>query len=77
MTQAQTIREAIPELTDQVLKELEEIMRHVIFHSTLDWQSKEELQCGAREAFAVYLIGINNDVKAAAKGARLDPGHTL
>lgn len=33
---------------------LEEIMRTEVFHSTLDWQSKEELQDGARKAFSVY-----------------------
>lgn len=32
---------------------VEDIMRHVVFHSTLDWQSKEELQRGAREALEV------------------------
>ena len=32
---------------------VEEIMRSYIFHSTLDWQSVEEFESGAREAYAV------------------------
>ncbi|MSR54228.1 MAG: hypothetical protein EXS09_13190 [Gemmataceae bacterium] len=32
---------------------VEEIMRDVIFHSTLDWQTKEELESAATTAFAV------------------------
>jgi hypothetical protein len=32
---------------------LEEIMRNVIFHSTLDWQTHEELQEAARTAYLV------------------------
>ncbi|MEN8678831.1 MAG: hypothetical protein ABF391_02170 [Akkermansiaceae bacterium] len=33
---------------------LEEIMRTEIFHSTLDWQSVQELHDGARKAFSLY-----------------------
>jgi hypothetical protein len=32
---------------------LEEIMRDVVFHSTLDWLTREELEEGARIARAV------------------------
>ena len=32
---------------------LEDIMRHDIFHSTLDWQTKEQLQEAAREAVLI------------------------
>jgi len=32
---------------------IEEIMRDVVFHSTLDWQSHEQLAAGARLAYAV------------------------
>jgi hypothetical protein len=31
---------------------VEEIMRSDIFHSTLDWQTIEEFESGAREAYA-------------------------
>ena len=37
-----------------LLPVLEEIMRTEIFHSTLDWQSDEELCHGARKAFSLY-----------------------
>lgn len=30
--------------------EIEAVMRHDIFHSTLDWQDRETLVCGALEA---------------------------
>lgn len=30
--------------------EIEDIMRHDIFHSTLDWQTKEELMEAAKKA---------------------------
>lgn len=32
---------------------IEEIMRDVIFHSTLDWQTREELEAAAKTAYAV------------------------
>ncbi len=32
---------------------VEDIMRHFVFHSTLDRQSRTELDCGAREAWAM------------------------
>ena len=31
---------------------VEEIMRSDIFHSTLDWQTSDEFETGAREAYA-------------------------
>jgi len=33
---------------------IENIMRDVIFHSTLDWQTKEQFDAGAREAYEEY-----------------------
>lgn len=33
---------------------IENIMRDVIFHSTLDWQTKEQFDAGAQEAYAEY-----------------------
>jgi hypothetical protein len=33
--------------------EVENIMRHVIFHSTLDWQSRAQLVRAAKQAYAV------------------------
>ena len=40
--------------TDEVAVEVEEIMRDTIFHSTLDWQSREQLEDGAEQAMMVY-----------------------
>ena len=34
------------------LGQIENIMREEVFHSTLDWQSREEFAAGARKAFA-------------------------
>jgi hypothetical protein len=36
-----------------VLRELEEVMRRDIFHSTLDWQTREELEEAARLAVRI------------------------
>lgn len=36
--------------TPKTAEEIEDIMRHDIFQSTLDWQTKEQLQEAAREA---------------------------
>ncbi len=33
-------------------EEIEELMRGVIFHSTLDWQTRDELEEAARLAYA-------------------------
>ena len=33
---------------------IERIMREVIFHSTLDWQTKEQFDTGAIEAYSEY-----------------------
>jgi hypothetical protein len=35
--------------------EVEDIMRNIIFHSTLDWQSRAQFRKGAREAYEVLL----------------------
>lgn len=49
--------EAIAEITGaprMVLPIIERIMRDVIFHSTLDWQTEEQFRAGALEAYQVY-----------------------
>lgn len=35
---------------------IERLMREHIFHSTLDWQTAEQLEQGAREAHALYKL---------------------
>ena len=37
------------------LEKIEETMRNDIFHSTLDWQSAEEFEYGARDAVEVLI----------------------
>lgn len=37
--------------TETDARKIEEYMRHVIFHSTLDWQTKEQFEHGARKAW--------------------------
>jgi hypothetical protein len=39
--------------TGRQAAEIENIMRNVIFHSTLDWQSREELKDAARLAVEI------------------------
>jgi hypothetical protein len=53
---AATIAEAIGTTDRDTLAEVEDTMRHVIFHSTLDWQSAEEFRQGAREAFGLVKL---------------------
>lgn len=51
------------------LAEIEDTMRHVIFHSTLDWQTREQLQIAAREAWEVVQIMRDPVALAAALAA--------
>ena len=44
ITEATGVSEAL------AVAKIEDLMRHVIFHSTLDWQSRAEFFKGAREA---------------------------
>jgi hypothetical protein len=39
---------------ESILAILENLMREEIFHSTLDWQSQEQLDEGARQAYDLY-----------------------
>jgi hypothetical protein len=39
---------------DSEISEIEDIMRNIVFHSTLDWQSKKQFKNGAIEAYAIY-----------------------
>ena len=50
------IAAATGETNPDVLREIEDIMRHDIFHSTLDWQTREELDAAAREANEIRMI---------------------
>jgi 4-alpha-glucanotransferase len=52
-TYSDTIREATGVTDPRQLREIEDIMRDVVFHSTLDWQTKEQLQDAARQAVDV------------------------
>lgn len=38
------------------IERIEDTMRHVIFNSTLDWQSREQLMQGAREALQIITL---------------------
>lgn len=44
------ISEATGERDKQKLEAIEDCMRNDIFHSTLDWQTREQFDAGAREA---------------------------
>lgn len=53
---AKSISEAtgVTDLRD--LTDIEDAMRHDIFHSTLDWQTKAQFNRGAREAWELVQI---------------------
>jgi hypothetical protein len=52
MSYGGSIRAAIKDpLTDADVAEIEDTMRQVIFHSTLDWQTSRQFNKGARDAW--------------------------
>lgn len=50
------IREATGVMDVEHLERMEDIMRNVIFRSTLDWQSREQLEEAAREALQILTL---------------------
>lgn len=50
------IYEATGVLDLEHLERIEDIMRNVIFHSTLDWQPREQLEEAAREALQILTL---------------------
>ena len=50
------IQEATGVLDLEHLERIEDIMRNVIFHSTLDWQSRAQLEKAAREAMQILTL---------------------
>ncbi|MDP2092712.1 MAG: hypothetical protein Q8K50_02300 [Hydrogenophaga sp.] len=38
------------------IERIEDTIRNVIFHSTLDWQTREQLEQGAREALQIITL---------------------
>lgn len=66
---SQTISEATG-ITDAAdLEEIEDVMRHDIFHSTLDWQTKAQLKKAAREGWEIVQIMRDPTLLAAALAA--------
>lgn len=41
---------------EEILSEVEDMMRNVIFHSTLSWQSARQFNKGAREGYGLVLL---------------------
>lgn len=60
------IHEATGRTDPTELAEIEDCMRHDIFHSTLDWQTREQLHTAAREAEHIMAVlgRIQNRVRA-------------
>ncbi len=48
---ALSISKATGQTDPETLAEIEDYMRNIIFHSTLDWQTKAQFNKGAREAW--------------------------
>ena len=42
--------------TAKQVPEVEDIMRHSVFHSTLDWQTRLEFDKGAKEAYVILRL---------------------
>jgi hypothetical protein len=65
---AKSISEATGVANPEDLAEIEDAMRHTIFHSTLDWQDRATFDKGAREAWEVVQIMRDPAALAAALG---------
>jgi hypothetical protein len=65
---AKSISEAVGVSDPADLAEIEDCMRHEIFHSTLDWQDRATFDRGAREAWEVVQIMRDPVALAAALG---------
>ena len=50
------IQEATGVTDREHIERIEDTMRHVIFHSTLNWQTREQLIQGAREALQIITL---------------------
>ncbi|MBI5773535.1 MAG: hypothetical protein HZA89_07310 [Verrucomicrobia bacterium] len=61
-TFSETIKRATG-CTDAEVWQIEDLMRSGIFHSTLDWQNREELEDAARLAFEVVRQGASSPRK--------------
>jgi hypothetical protein len=53
MSDYQKIIRRVTKCSDTEAIQIEDVMRNVIFHSTLDWQTREELESAARMACIV------------------------
>lgn len=62
---AKTINEATGVIDPRDLADIEDSMRHDIFHSTLDWIDRATFMRGAREAWE--LVQIMRDPEALAR----------
>jgi hypothetical protein len=58
-----TIRHAT-NCSEEEAVQIEAVMRNVIFHSTLDWQTREELESAAQIGFAVVRQMAAQDAQA-------------
>lgn len=63
MTELSGYQKSISEATGvtnlDLLREIEDVMRNTIFHSTLDWQTKRQFNAGAHSALALIQEGKN------------------
>ena len=50
-----TITEATGVTDPKTLGQIEDVMRHAIFHSTLDWQTHAQLMKAAKQAHIILL----------------------
>ena len=51
------IQEAVPEADDYQAGKIEEVMRKDVFHSTLDWQTRDQLKRAAKQAWLLLSLG--------------------
>lgn len=71
MSHYQQVIKRATNCSDSEARQIEDVMRNVIFHSTLDWQTREELEEAAREGYLIIRIMAAEDAKPVKKRNRL------
>jgi phosphoribosylaminoimidazole-succinocarboxamide synthase len=65
MSHYQQIIKRATNCSDAEVVQIEDVMRNVIFHSTLDWQTREEFESGARLGLTIVRQMAAEDAKAS------------
>ena len=68
MSTYQKIIRRVTKCSDAEVIQIEDVMRNVIFCSTLDWQTREELETAARLGYKIVRQMASEDAQLLAQG---------